>query len=135
MVVRWLWLLLGLLSTGLGIAGAVLPLVPATPFLLVAAFAFARSAPRFHVWLISNRHLGPLIVDWQQHRSIDRKVKVTALAAMGAALALTWLAGVAPWILAIQAVVLAGSATFILTRPDGPESGPGGAPRARRSGR
>src|SRR5690606_8775123 len=118
MIVRWLWLLLGFTSTGLGIAGTVLPLVPATPFLLLAAFAFARSSPQFHRWLINHRHLGPLIRDWQQHRSIDRKAKLAALFAMGASLVLTWLAGVALWVLAVQASVLAISGIFILTRPD-----------------
>ncbi len=119
---RSLWLLLGLTSTGFGIAGTVLPLVPTTPFLLLAAFAFARSSPRLHRWLLDHRHFGRLIRNWQQHRSIDRRVKVTALFLMAAMLVLTWLAGVASWILAGQALVLAGVATFILTRPDTPGS-------------
>lgn len=137
MIVRWLWLLLGFSSTGLGIAGTVLPLVPATPFLLVAAFAFARSSPRFHGWLVNHRHLGPLILDWQQHRSIARRVKTAALIAMGATLALTWLAGVAMWVLAIQGIVLAIGATFILTRPDSPAPRPDSSrvARAQRGGR
>lgn len=131
MIARWLWLLLGFMSTGLGIAGAVLPLLPATPFLLVAAFAFARSSPRFHGWLIGHPSLGPLILDWQQHRCIGRRAKAAALIAMGAALAISWLAGLAAWVLVIQAVVLTASATFILTRPDSPSSRPGDRTVAR----
>lgn len=120
MIARWLWLLLGFLSAGCGIAGAVLPLVPTTPFLLLAAFAFARSSPRFHDWLITHRHFGPVILDWEQHGSIDRRVKATAVVAMAVALALTWLIGVAAWVLALQAVVLTGVAAYVLTRPDSP---------------
>ena len=53
-----LWLTLGLLATACGVAGIVLPLVPATPFLLLAAFAFARSSPRLHGWLVAHPRLG-----------------------------------------------------------------------------
>lgn len=117
---RSLWLLLGLASTACGIVGAVLPLVPTTPFLLLAAFAFARSSPRLHHWLLNHRHFGRLILDWQQHGSINRRVKRTALAVMAVMLGLTWLSGVANWILAIQGAVLASVATFLLTRPEPP---------------
>ena len=124
MIARWLWLSLGFLATGFGIAGVVLPLVPTTPFLLLAAFAFARSSPRFHYWLINHRHFGPVILDWQRNGSIARRYKVAALLAMAATLALTWLAGVAAWAIALQVVVLAAVATFILTRPDAPPPQP-----------
>ncbi|MCL4765244.1 MAG: DUF454 family protein [Hyphomicrobiaceae bacterium] len=129
---RSLWLLLGLTSTGFGIAGTVLPLVPTTPFLLLAAFAFARSSPGLHRWLVDHRQLGRLIRDWQKHRSIDRRVKVTALAVMAAMLVLTWLSGAALWILAGQAIVLGGVAAFVLTRPDTPAI-PGRKPSAASS--
>ncbi len=120
---RLLWLLLGLLSTGCGIAGAVLPLVPTTPFLLLAAFAFARSSPRLHGWLLDHRTFGPLVLDWQQHGSISRKAKVASIAVMLAMLGLTWISGVAAWILAVQVVVLATVAAWLLTRPDSPDPG------------
>ena len=117
---RSLWLLLGLASTGFGIAGAVLPLVPTTPFLLLAAFSFARSSPRLHRWLLAHRHFGPLILNWQKNGSISRRAKALSLAAMGAMLLLTWLSSAPIWILATQAIVLGLVAIFILTRPDGP---------------
>ena len=120
MAPRFLWLLLGLGATGCGIVGAVLPLVPTTPFLLLAAFAFAKSSPRLHAWLTTHPQFGPLIENWQQHRAIGRGAKRTALLFMALALALSWLFAVPAWILAVQAAVLACVATFILTRPDGP---------------
>lgn len=121
MALRFLWLLLGLGATGCGIAGAVLPLVPTTPFLLLAAFAFAKSSPRLHAWLMTHPQFGSLIGNWQQHRAIGRGAKRAALVFMGLALSLSWLLAVTGWVLVVQAVVLACVATFILSRPDGPE--------------
>lgn len=115
---RILWLLLGLVSTGCGLAGAVLPLVPTTPFLLVAAFAFARSSPRLHGWLVRHPRFGPLILNWQHHGAISPGAKRAALLFMGAALGLSVLLGVPGWVLAIQAVVMGCVAIFLLTRPN-----------------
>jgi uncharacterized membrane protein YbaN (DUF454 family) len=122
MAARYFWLSLGFLAVGFGIVGAILPLVPTTPFLLVAAYAFARSSPRFHAWLLNHRRFGPLIRNWQRDGSIDPRSKRLAMLVMGAALTLSWLVGASGRVLAIQAVVLACSAAFILTRPDGPMS-------------
>ncbi|MDP1752694.1 MAG: YbaN family protein [Reyranella sp.] len=121
MAPRFLWLLLGLGATGCGIAGAVLPLVPTTPFLLLGAFAFAKSSPRLHAWLMTHPQFGSLIGNWQQHRAIGRGAKRAALVFMGLALSLSWLLAVPGWALVVQAIVLACVATFILSRPDGPE--------------
>ncbi len=118
---RFLWLLLGLGATGCGIAGTVLPLVPTTPFLLLAAFAFAKSSPRLHAWLTTHPQFGPLIVNWQRNRAIGRGAKRTALVFMVLALVLSWLLAVPGWVLAVQAVVMACVAIFILSRPDGPQ--------------
>jgi len=59
----------------LGLIGIVLPLLPTTPFVLVAAWCFARSSPRFHRMLLEHRLFGPLIRDWEQHGIIPLKVK------------------------------------------------------------
>jgi uncharacterized membrane protein YbaN (DUF454 family) len=119
---RPLWLALGLTSLATGAAGAVLPLLPATPFLLLAAFAFARSSPRLHAWLLAHAHFGPLIDDWRRHRAIARRTKIVALATIAATLLLSVALQIPPWIIAIQAVALAGTATFIVTRPDRPRA-------------
>jgi uncharacterized membrane protein YbaN (DUF454 family) len=117
---RYLWLVFGFFSTGCAIIGAVLPLIPTTPFLLLAAYAFARSSPRFHGWLVNHRQFGPLIQNWQRNGSIDPRSKRMAMAVMVFALAASWLMGASARIIIIQAVVLAGSAAFILSRPSGP---------------
>lgn len=121
MPARILWMALGLLSTACGIAGIVLPLVPTTPFLLLAAFAFARSSPRLHTWLVTHPRLGPPIRDWHAHGAISRRAKIAAAAVMAATLGGSFLAGVSTRVLIIQAIVMAGAATFVLTRPDVPQ--------------
>lgn len=58
-----------------GIVGIVLPVLPTTPFVLLAAWCFARSSDRFHVWLLGHRYFGNLVSDWEKHRGITRKNK------------------------------------------------------------
>lgn len=118
---RPLWFTVGVTSLAAGAAGAVLPLLPATPFLLLAAYAFARSSPQFHAWLLDHPRFGPVIDDWRRHRCIARRTKVISLAMIAATLAASVALGVPAWLLAVQAVVLSGSALFIATRPDRPQ--------------
>lgn len=122
MPVRTLWVLVGLVATGFGVAGIFLPLLPTTPFLLLASFAFARSSPRLHAWLVGHPRLGPVVLEWQRHGAIRRRVKLLALAMMALSLAVTWALGFAPWIVASQALVLAAIAAFIISRPEPPTS-------------
>ena len=63
----------------LGLIGIVLPVLPTTPFLLLAATCFAKSSKRFHYWLLNSPLFGPIIRDWQEKRYIKKKVKVWAL--------------------------------------------------------
>lgn len=114
---RIIWLIVGLAATGCGIAGIVLPLVPTTPFLLVAAFAFARSSPALHNWLLTHPRLGPLIDDWRKHGAISRHTKAIAIAVMIAMLFASWIAGLQTKLLLVQAGVLTVAALFILSRP------------------
>lgn len=72
---RGLLTAIGLLCVVLGVIGIVLPLLPTTPFLLLAAACFARSSPRFHAWLLGHRWFGPPIRDWQQQRAIRPRIK------------------------------------------------------------
>lgn len=116
-----LWLLLGLASTAAGLAGIVLPLVPTTPFLLLAAYCFARSSPVLHNWLVTHPTLGKPIDDWQRYRAISRRTKVTSITVMAAAYAGSVIAGFPPWILLLQALVLVAVGGFILSRSDRPD--------------
>ena len=79
-LVRALLVFTGFVSVALGVLGIFLPLLPTTPFLLLAAACFARSSPRFYGWLISHPRLGPWIRDYLDGRGIPRKAKCWAIA-------------------------------------------------------
>ena len=119
--IKVLWLLAGLASVAIGAIGVVVPLLPTTPFLLVAAFAFARSSTRLNRWLREHRSFGPLIENWHRDGSIDRKVKRTAIIVILITPVITWLFGVPQGLIAGHLAVLSAAAIFILTRPLPPE--------------
>ncbi|MEM9303436.1 MAG: YbaN family protein [Pseudomonadota bacterium] len=75
--------LLGFLFVGIGGIGVILPLLPTTPFLILAAACFARSSERWHRWLLSSATFGPIIRSWEAHRCIPRRAKIASLLIMG----------------------------------------------------
>ncbi|WP_268800191.1 YbaN family protein [Pseudomonas huanghezhanensis] len=81
-LVRFFLIAVGWLSVGLGVIGIFLPVLPTTPFLLLAAACFARSSPRFYHWLVNNKRLGPWIRDYLEGNGIPLKGKVYAIALM-----------------------------------------------------
>jgi len=115
---RLIWLLLGLLSLGLGIVGAFLPLLPTVPLLLLAAFFFARSSDRLHNWLVSHKTWGPPIRDWSERGAIGRKPKVYASASILVTFGISIWLGLSAGILVVQAVVLSAVSVFIWSRPE-----------------
>lgn len=119
---RPLWVAAGSVSLALGAVGVILPLLPATPFVLLSALCYAKGSRRLHDWLVNHPRFGPGIEAWREHRAITPTAKKTALAAIALALGLSLAAGLSPALLALQAAVLAGVATFILTRPSPPEA-------------
>ncbi len=116
---RVLLQLFGWLNVGLGAVGVFVPLLPTTPFLLVAAWAFARSSERFHEWLVTHPRLGPPITNWREHRAISRRLKLVAVASLVASLAIALAANVPDWALLLQVIVLTVVGGFIVTRPGG----------------
>jgi uncharacterized protein len=112
-----LWVTIGLVATVCGVAGAILPLVPTTPFLLLAGYAFARSSPRLHAWLITHPRLGPPIRDWNSHGAINGRAKIAAIIVMAASMAISAAAGVRLALILLQAMALTAAACFILSRP------------------
>lgn len=74
-IVRWMLLVAGTLSAALGALGAFLPVLPTTPFLLLAAACFVRSSPSFHRRLLANRLVGPYLLQWQSDRTVPLGAK------------------------------------------------------------
>jgi len=72
----------GFAFLGIGVLGIFLPLLPATPFVLLAAWCFARSSEKWHRWMLANKTFGPMIRNWEQNRCITCRVKLIALVSM-----------------------------------------------------
>ena len=97
LTVRVVFLTLGTLFVALGIAGIFLPVLPTTPFMLLAATCYARASTRFYNWLLNNRMLGPTILEWRRYRSIPYRVKWTAIVLMAVTLSISIVYFV-PWL-------------------------------------
>lgn len=128
--VRWLLWLAGTISLGLGLIGVVLPGLPTTPFVLLAAACFARASPRLHQRMRENAWIGPMLRDWEANRSLTRRVKAIALASMAIMVAISvWTVRAQP---ALQVLLIAGGAMGIWAvgwsiptrgRPERPNAG------------
>lgn len=121
---RIAWLLLGMCSVALGLLGAVLPVLPTTPFMLLAAFAFGKSSPRLRRKLLEHPRFGPPIREWESHGAIAPRHKRLAGAMMAGAFLLSVALGVKPMVLVIQAICLCGAGAFVFTRPAPPPRSP-----------
>lgn len=115
--IRWLYLALAIVCIGLGTLGIVIPGLPTTPFLLLAAWAAARSSPRLHAWLFNHRWFGPPLRNWAAERAIATRVKLVAVGL----LVTSWL--LLAWqtdgllVPVLTAVLFTTVSTFLLTRP------------------
>lgn len=116
---RALWLATGGLFLGLGLLGVVLPVLPTTPFLLLAAGCFAKSSSRLHGWLVGHPVFGPPIRNWEENGAISRPAKRLAVGSMAAVFALSVWLGLSWKVLLAQGVLIGIGAAFVLTRPDG----------------
>lgn len=114
---RWLFLGLGFLFVGLGGLGVVLPGLPTTPFMLLAAWMFSKSSPRFHTWLWSHRLFGPYVRAWAQHRVIPFRVKIIASSAMAIGLAAMIVRALPAYVVVLTALVCVAGVIFIWRCP------------------
>lgn len=103
-----------------GAVGILVPGLPTTPFLILGAFAAARSSPRLHAWLLGHRVFGRLIGDWQAHRAVSRRTKGTATATMAACAALLFVTAPALWLALAATGLMAAVGTWLWLSPEPP---------------
>lgn len=117
MVRRHLYLVAGLVSLGLAVIGAVLPLMPTTVFVILAAFCFARSSPKLEAKLLAHPVFGAHIASWRERGAISRKGKIAASVAFAASIVVALIFAPWPWSVApiVAALVIGG---WIWSRPE-----------------
>lgn len=118
--VRWTFVILGWVFFILGIIGVVLPVMPTAPFVLLAAWCWARSSRRFHFWLINHKYFGKYVRDWEERRAVPRYAKW--LASIMMALSTMFLFYRLPddltWIAWVVAVVCSTVAIYLFRLPN-----------------
>jgi uncharacterized protein len=115
---RYLLLSLGLLFTAVGLVGAFLPLIPTTPLLILALWAFSGSSQRLHGWLLRHPRFGPPLERWRTHRVIPWRAKITAWTMMAASLLYTIFVRRAPWpLVAAIAAFMAVAVWYVARKP------------------
>lgn len=128
-IVRAVWAALGVLCLLLGVIGIFLPVMPTAPFVLLAAACFARGSERFHHRLMSHPSLGPLVHDWQVHRSIPLRAKCLAIGMMWISLPTTaWLMRSRPLVSAALLACAVAVTAWLLYLPTRPRGGYGPQP-------
>lgn len=115
---RTLWLALATLSLALGIIGIVLPGLPTTPFVLLAAFAAARGSERLHAWMHSHARFGPMLRDWEREGAVSRRAKVFATVTMLGSAVVMFLISPRWWMAAIASGTMLIVGIWLWLRPE-----------------
>lgn len=109
---------LGWIFVGLAFIGAFLPVLPTTPFLILAAACFSKSSPRLESWLLEHRSFGPALRDWRLRGAISARTKTVSMLGMACGFALFWIVSTPSLPLALAVASLMGvGAVYVLSRP------------------
>jgi uncharacterized membrane protein YbaN (DUF454 family) len=118
LLVRTVLWIVGSLALLLGIIGIVVPGLPTTPFVLVAAACYARASARFYSWLVHNPTFGPLIREWRLHRGIPWRIKIVAVSTMSLTICLSiWTLSGKPWLQGMLALIGIVTGTWLWRLP------------------
>ncbi len=118
LVFKTIYLLAGLLSLLLGLIGAFLPILPTVPFILLAAFCFARGYPPLYHWLRDRSLFASVLQDWERERAISRSAKRKALSMIALSFALALYVAPSVWLKLLLLLIGISVATFMATRPE-----------------
>ena len=120
-LVRYIYTGAGMISIGFAIAGAVLPVVPTVPLVLLAGFFFSRSSEKFDSWLVEHRVFGPIIRDWRAGRGFTIRAKVGAVAAIVLSFTITLVVMLDSVATRVGMVALAATViAYVVSRPTKP---------------
>lgn len=111
------YLIFAYLCVGLGFIGAFLPLLPTTPFLLLAAWAAPRGSPALHRWLYEHPRFGAVLIAWEQSRAVSTRAKWTACCLMTLSWVIMYLQTTGWIIPAITGALFIAISAFLITRP------------------
>lgn len=115
--IKLLYLSLGIISTALGFIGAFLPVLPTTPFLLVALWAFSKSSPRLQNWLYHHPLYGKTLQNWFEYGVINTKVKVFAITAITFSVPTAYFITRSTLILFIHIPIVLATIIYLYSRP------------------
>jgi uncharacterized membrane protein YbaN (DUF454 family) len=119
---RYVYLTLGLFFAATGIIGAFLPVLPTTPFLLLAIWCFSRSNPRLEQWLLNHETYGPSLRAWKEHRVVPRRAKISAAMLMIASFLIMVFFTQLGWLhLSLLGATMFASGLYVCTRPEHPK--------------
>lgn len=115
---RIIFFTLGWTFFALGLIGVFLPVLPTTPFMLLALFMFAKSSKRFHDWLYHHRVFGPPLQLWDQHRIIPVKAKLLSISMMSLSLLyMIFFSPIPSWLMIVTGLLMGYGAWFVLSKP------------------
>jgi hypothetical protein len=117
--VRWLLIAAGTVSVFLGLLGIILPLLPTTPFLLLAAASYAKSSEKFYHWLINNRFFGSYIKNYREGKGIPLRVKITAISFLWTTILITAIFFIPVIAVKILLIVIAAGVTVHIVKIHG----------------
>lgn len=115
---KLVWVSAGHVFVALAFVGIFLPLLPTTPFLLLAAACYSRGSKRFENWLLSEPRLGPIIRDWRAYGVVTKKTKIIASLTIAVFVSFPlFIIGLPTWLRILTASVVSGVLIFLWTRP------------------
>lgn len=118
--VRWAWLAVAYVAAGLAVLGVVVPVLPTTPFALLAVFAAARGSRAFHERLLRDPRLGPVVRDWQLHRAVGRRPKQLATGTMAVSAGVLFAVAPSVWLAVGVTCLMAAVGAWLWARPEPP---------------
>ena len=121
MCYKALYCSLGWLFFAIGVIGAFLPVLPTTPFMILALWMFSKGSQRFHNWLYNHKFFGPPLQRWHEHRVIPRTAKLMSVSMISLSFAFMLMYSPSPWWLhLLTGLLMAYGAWFVLTKPSEP---------------